>query len=218
LEKAKQAGIVKEDIALSDDQIFSFIFHAGFSTADKITNVSGRGVGMDVVKKTMEKLRGKIKVTSEQSKGTLFSLQLPMTTSIIEGLVFRIGETKFIAPLLSVRQTVTPKKDELQSIHDREGQCFLYQGKLLPILKLYEYFQIEPNFKDPSKAMIIIVGNGQGYFGLMVDELLHKQQVVIKNIKDRFNDLKGISGGTILGSGQVGFILDPEEIVQQMEK
>jgi len=218
LEKAKQAGIVKEDIALSDDQIFGFIFHAGFSTADKVTNVSGRGVGMDVVKKTMEKLRGKIKVSSKPGKGSVFSLQLPMTTSIIEGLVFRIGETKFIAPLLSVRQTVTPRKDELQSIHDREGQCFLYQGKLLPILKLYEYFQIEPSIKDPSKAMIIIVGNGQESFGLMVDELLHKQQVVIKNVKDRFNDLKGISGGTILGSGQVGFILDPDEIVQQMEK
>ncbi len=218
LKKAQQAGIIKENAGVSDSQIFDFIFHAGFSTAEKVTNVSGRGVGMDVVKKTLENLRGKIEVTSEPGKGSTFSLRLPMTTSIIEGLVFRIGENKFIAPLLSVRQTVTPAKNELQSIHDREGQYFLYQGQLLPILRLYEYFQIEPSFKDPSKAMIIVVENGHGSYGLMVDELLHKQQVVIKNIKNRFENLQGISGGTILGNGQVGFILDPDEIVQRMKK
>lgn len=218
LKKARKAGIIKPDANMSEQEIYDLIFDAGFSTAEKVTDVSGRGVGLDVVKKTLEKLRGKVVITSEAGKGSTFSLRLPMTASIIEGLVVRIGETRFIAPLLSVRQTVTPKKNDLQNIHDREGQFFIHQGKVLPILRLYEYFKIQPSVKDPSEGLVIIVENGHGSYGLMVDELLHKQQVVIKNIKDRFEDVKGISGGTILGNGQVGFILDPEEIVKQMKE
>ena len=214
LAKAEKVGIISEKTGLSDGQIYDLIFHPGFSTAEKVTDVSGRGVGMDVVKKMVEKLRGKIVISSEPGKGSSFSLRLPMSTSIIEGLVVRIGPSKFVAPLLSVNQTVTPRKSDLKSIHDREGECFLYQGRLVPILRLYDFYGLRPDVTDPSEALIMVVENGSGYYGLMVDELLHRQQVVIKNIKDRFEGLRGISGGTILGNGQVGFILDTEEIIK----
>tara|TARA_B100001964_G_scaffold81435_1_gene91897 strand:- start:7480 stop:9723 length:2244 start_codon:yes stop_codon:yes gene_type:complete len=218
INKAKQSGLIKDSAGMTDSEIYDLIFQPGFSTAEKVTDVSGRGVGMDVVKRMLDSLRGKIVVTSELGKGSTFSLRLPMTTSIIEGLVVRIGEIQFITPLLAIRQTVKPKMSDLKSIHDRDGQCMLYQGQLIPILRLYEYFNIEPEFKDPSNALIIIVENGNSSHGLMVDDLLQKQQVVIKNIKDRFDDLKGVSGGTILGNGQVGFILDPDEIVKTMKE
>lgn len=218
LKKAVKTGIIHDGASLTDAQIFDLIFHPGFSTAEKVTDVSGRGVGMDVVKKMVEKLRGKIVISSEPGKGSSFSLRLPMSTSIIEGLVVRIGKSKFVAPLLSVRQTVTPGKNELKSIHDRDGECFLFQGRLVPVIRLYDFYGIEPEFKDPSEALIMVVEDGKGSFGLMVDELMHRQQVVIKNIRERFSTLRGVSGGTILGNGQIGFILDTEEIIKHARK
>lgn len=218
LKKAMKTGIINDGAGLMDAQIFDLIFQPGFSTAEKVTDVSGRGVGMDVVKKMVEKLRGKIVISSEPGKGSSFSLRLPMSTSIIEGLVVRIGKSKFVAPLLSVRQTVTPGKSELKSVHDREGECFLFQGRLVPVVRLYDFYGIEPEFKDPSEALIMVVEDGKGAFGLMVDELMHRQQVVIKNIRERFSTLRGVSGGTILGNGQIGFILDTEEIIRQVRE
>ncbi|MCP4756281.1 MAG: chemotaxis protein CheA [Proteobacteria bacterium] len=213
LTKAVEKGFAKAGENLTDQQIFSFIFQAGFSTAKKVTDVSGRGVGMDVVKRDVENLRGKVSTESTPGIGTTFTIKLPLTTSIIEGLVVRIGQNRFIVPILDVVLTVTPKNEELKGAQGREKEFFILAGELVPIVRLYTFFDIEPEVTDPSEALIIVVANGAGQFGLMVDELLHRQQIVIKNLGDRFDDLCGITGGTILGDGRIGLILEPEELI-----
>lgn len=217
LQKALERGLTKEREKLNDQNIFAFIFQPGFSTAKQVTDVSGRGVGMDVVKRDVESLRGKITIESTPQVGTSFLIKLPLTTSIIEGLVVRIGQSRFIVPILDVNLTVTPKPDELKGVQGKEGELFILAGELIPILRLYQFYKIDPEITDPSKAIIIVVQEGSKKYGLMVDELLHRQQIVIKNLGSRFEHLRGITGGTILGDGRVGLILEPEEVINHFQ-
>ena len=212
--KAVDLGLMKPDAPLTDELIHSVIFRPGVSTAKEITDISGRGVGLDVVKKAVDKLRGKIQVRSEPGQGMTMGLKLPLTTSIIEGLVVRVGTSRFVLPILSVNETVRPRKEELRSVHDREGLFFLLHGELVPILRLYQFYGIEAERTDPSRGLVVVIRDERGLHGILVDELLHRQQVVIKNLGERFARLVGVTGGTILGDGSVGLILDPEEIVR----
>ncbi|MDH5559505.1 MAG: chemotaxis protein CheW [Deltaproteobacteria bacterium] len=214
-QKAISKGLAKETDKLTDKEVFGFIFMPGFSTAKKITDISGRGVGLDVVTKTVESLRGKINIESEIGKGTTFILKMPLTTSIIEGLVVAVGENRFILPILDVDQTVTPDKSSLKGFQGRDDEFFLLAGDLIPIVRIYRIYHIEPLVKDPSEAVIVVVNDGNKKYGLMVDELIHRQQIVIQNMGERFSGLKGISGGTILGDGRVGLIIDPVSFIQK---
>jgi two-component system chemotaxis sensor kinase CheA len=213
LNKAMERGLTTDRENLSDQQVFNFIFQAGFSTAAQVTDVSGRGVGMDVVKREVDALRGKITIESNPGFGTRFLIKLPLTTSIIEGLVVRLGESRFVLPILEVHLTITPKKSELYDIQGQQKECFLLAGEVVPIIRLYDYYHITPEFTDPSQGLIVVVNEGEKKFGLMVDELLHRQQIVVKNLGERFKRLPGITGGTILGDGRVGLILDPERLL-----
>ncbi|MBF0118639.1 MAG: chemotaxis protein CheA [Desulfobacterales bacterium] len=196
---------------LSDQEVFEFIFKPGFSTAKGVTDISGRGVGMDVVKRDVEALRGKVIIESKKDKGTNFTIKLPLST--VEGLVVRIGASRFVIPILDINQIITPKKENLLDVCDEKESCFILAGEVIPIIPLYKFYQINPDVSDPTKAIIIVINFREKKFGLMVDEFLRRQQIVIRDLDIYFNKLPGISGMTILGDGRVGWIIDPSSLI-----
>ncbi|MDR4498675.1 MAG: chemotaxis protein CheW [Candidatus Scalindua sp.] len=207
LRKAVDKGIIKEQSALSDHQIINLIFSPGLSTAEKVTNISGRGVGMDVVKKNIEKLRGKVEVTSREGKGSTFTIKLPLTLAIIDGIVVNVGNTKYIIPTVNIEESLRPKKEEICTIKN-QGEVVNMRGKLFPLVRLHKIYNIETTKTDPWEAIVVVVESEDGKFSILVDELVGQQQVVIKSLGDKFKGIKGISGGAILGDGKVGLILD----------
>ncbi len=203
--KAIERGLVSESDNLSDFELNNLIFLPGFSTADKITDVSGRGVGMDVVKKAVEKLRGKVEVQSHSGKGSLFVIRLPLTLAIIDGIIVRVGSERYIIPTIAIQESMRPDRSNYSTVHGR-GENLLVRGELVPIIRLYEIFGVESTNTDPCEAIVVVVENEGRRRALMVDELLGKEEVVIKNLGGL--DVPGVAGGTILGDGRVGLILD----------
>jgi two-component system chemotaxis sensor kinase CheA len=207
LKKAISNGIVSEGQSLSDEEIFKLIFHAGLSTARKVTSVSGRGVGMDVVRKNIESLRGKIDISSTVGEGTVFTIRLPLTLAIIDGQVVKVGDNVFIVPINSIEQSLRPKGNQLSSVMGR-GEMVLIRGELLPLVRMYELFGMRPQTEDPTKSLLVVVEEGNRRCCLLVDELLGQQQVVIKNLGNLLGRIQGVSGGAIMGDGRVRLILD----------
>jgi two-component system chemotaxis sensor kinase CheA len=203
--KAIERGLISESENLSDFELNNLIFLPGFSTADKITDVSGRGVGMDVVKKAVEKLRGKVEVQSQSGKGSLFMIRLPLTLAIIDGIIVRVGSERYIIPTIAIQESMHPERQNYSTVHGR-GENLMVRGELVPIIRLYEKFGVESTYTDPCDAIVVVVENEGRRRALMVDELLGKEEVVIKNLGGL--DVPGVAGGTILGDGRVGLILD----------
>ena len=212
LEKAIERAIVSSDANLEDQQIYDLIFAPGFSTAEKITDISGRGVGMDVVKQNIGKLRGKIEIESTPGQGTTFRIFLPLTLAIIDGLIARVGDQRYIFPTLSVCESFRPNADMISTIGGK-GEVVKVREKLRPLLRLYDYFKIEPRSTDPAKSLLIVVESANQQRCVMVDELIGKQEVVIKSLDERFKGNKALAGAAILGDGKVGLILDPSALV-----
>ena len=206
-EKAILRELIKESDHLSDYELNNLIFTAGFSTADKITEVSGRGVGMDVVKKNVEKLRGTVEIVSQPGKGSLFIIRLPLTLAIIDGIIVRVGKERFIIPTTGIQESIRPEEKNLNTVYGK-GETLLIRNKLLPIIKLYEIFSLEPTTTEISDAIAVVVESEGRERALMVDELLGKQEVVIKSLGGYMANISGVAGGTILGDGRVGLILD----------
>jgi two-component system chemotaxis sensor kinase CheA len=213
LSKAIERGIVAPDAELEDRQIFDLIFAPGFSTAEKITDISGRGVGMDVVKQNIAKLRGKIEIDSTPGEGTTFRIFLPLTLAIIDGLIARVGDQRYIFPTLSVCESFRPTAEMISTVYGK-GEVVKVRGKLRPMLRLHEYFDIVPRTMDPTRALIIVVESANQQRCILVDELIGKQEVVIKSLDERFKQNKALAGAAILGDGKVGLILDPRTLVQ----
>jgi len=207
LKKAIDNGIVEAGQELSDEQIYKLIFHAGLSTAQKVTSVSGRGVGMDVVRKNIELLRGKIDISSIRGKGTTFTIRLPLTLAIIDGQIVKVGDERYIIPINSIVRTLRPQTGQLSSVQGR-GEMVTIRGRLLPLVRLYKLFDSVPITEDPTKALLVIVEEDGKKCCLLVDELLGQQQVVIKSLGDGLGKAKGVSGGAIMGDGKVSLILD----------
>jgi two-component system chemotaxis sensor kinase CheA len=203
--KAIERGLISDSENLSDFELNNLIFLPGFSTADKITDVSGRGVGMDVVKKAVEKLRGKVDVQSQSGKGSLFTIRLPLTLAIIDGIIVRVGSERYIIPTIAIQESMRPDRTNYSTVHGR-GENLMVRGELVPIIRLYEIFGVESTNTDPCEAIVVVVENEGRRRALMVDELLGKEEVVIKNLGGL--DVPGVAGGTILGDGRVGLILD----------
>jgi len=216
LDKAVEKGLARRDKEYTESEVFNFIFLPGFSTAKQVTDISGRGVGMDVVRKTVEQLRGKVITESAKGVGTSFRLKLPLTTSIIEGLVVSVAGSRFILPILDVNQTITPEEQDLKGFQGHENEFFLLAGETVPIVRLYELYHLTPKVVDPAKSVVIVCNVATKKYGIMVDELLHRQQIVIQNLGERFAQVKGITGGTILGDGRVGLILDPVSLINEL--
>ncbi|MDF1615175.1 chemotaxis protein CheA [Desulfurivibrio dismutans] len=205
--KAESRGLIQSGDNLSDHELNNLIFMPGFSTADQITDVSGRGVGMDVVKKAVEKLRGKVEVQSQSGKGSLFTIRLPLTLAIIDGIIVRVGSERYIIPTTAIQESMKPERKNYNTVHGR-GESLLVRGELLPVIRLYQLFGVEdPTHNDPCEAIVVVVENEGRRRALMVDELLGKEEVVIKNLGG-MSDVRGVAGGTILGDGRVGLILD----------
>jgi len=204
-------GIVEESCHLSDPEIFDLIFHPGFSTAVEVTDVSGRGVGMDVVKKRIQKLRGHVEITSTPGHGTTFCLRLPLTLAIIEGLVVGVGSERYIVPIFSVREMLRPTAEMIFTVEGMHEMA-LVRNNLLPVIRLYERFGIQPRSSEAAESLLIVAEVAGRAFCLMVDDLIGKQEVVIKSLGESIKDIPGVAGGAILGDGRVGLILDLDGI------
>ncbi len=217
LKKAVKNGIVKEGEVLEDYRIYNLVFEPGFSTAEKVTDVSGRGVGMDVVKRNIEQLRGKVEITSEQDKGSIFSIQLPITLAIIEGIILTVNNAKYILPINSIIEFVQPLNKYLTTVAG-QGEIYTIHGNTYSLIRLYQHFGVDSKLETFEEMTICLVESDYGRACIAVDELLGQQQVVIKNLGEKLKDTKGISGGAILGDGRVGLILDVNDIVESSQK
>ncbi len=207
LKKAIENGVVDPSQDLSDEDVFKLIFHPGLSTAEKITSVSGRGVGMDVVKKNIESLRGKIEIGSTKGKGTIFTIRLPLTLAIIDGQVVCIGKHRYIIPINSIVRSLRPKPEQISSVQNR-GEVVLERGELIPLVRLHRLLGVIPATEDPTKALVVVVEEDGKKCCLLVDDLLAQQQVVIKSLGEALGRIRGVSGGAIMGDGKVCLILD----------
>jgi two-component system chemotaxis sensor kinase CheA len=216
LKKARERGILSGDDHPSDREIDNLIFMPGFSTAKKVTEISGRGVGMDVVRKTLEKLRGTVEISSEMGKGTTFCIKLPLTTAIIDGMLVQVGSERYIIPTLLVRRIIRPEPKDMSSLAGK-GEIVREKDKLLPIIRLEQALDIKGAKTDIYDSVLIIVEDSGKEAALRADALLGKQEVVIKNLGEKFKDLKGVAGGAILGDGKIGLILDIRAIVNASE-
>ncbi len=204
--KAIDKGVISPHDDLTDQQAYGLIFAPGFSTAAQVTDISGRGVGMDVVKRNIEQLRGKVEITSTKGKGTTFWIRLPLTLAIIDGMIVRVGSERFILQTIGVEQSLRPRPEQITKVQDK-GEILNVRGRLIPLLQLGAMFGYSKRV-DPCKAMIIIANSDDQQIGLVVDELIGQQQVVIKPLGRQFESLRGISGSAILGDGRVGLILE----------
>lgn len=211
--KAVKQGLISENDKLSDDQIWALIFKPGFSTADKVTDVSGRGVGMDVVKRNIEGLGGTVSIKTASGKGTTFTLKLPLTLAIIDGMTVRVGQETYIVPLLSILESIQPKPDTVKTVVGK-GELVNVRGTYLPMIRLYETFSLTPEHTVPGEAILLILEAEGERVAVMVDEILGQQQVVIKSMEQNFRKVEGIAGATILGDGTVGFILDVRGLLE----
>lgn len=211
--KAVEKGIVAPNATLSREEIYALIFAPGFSTAEKVTAVSGRGVGMDVVKRNIEKLRGKIEINSEVGKGSVFKIKLPLTMAIIDGLVVRVGQDKFILPATSVQMALRPAQEHVATVQGT-GEVIDLRGRILPLHRLHRRFNIPADTEKPWEGIVVIIEHSGRTSALLVDEMISKQEVVIKSLGSFMQGLPGVAGGAILGDGNIALILDPASILQ----
>jgi two-component system chemotaxis sensor kinase CheA len=207
LAKARQRGLIEDAAHLPEAEVFRLILEPGFSTAETVSDISGRGVGMDVVRQQVEKLRGRIEIRSQVGLGTTFLLKLPLTMAIIDGLVVSIGSRRYIVPLYAVTEMFRPAAESLFSVRNRQ-EMVMVRDRLLPVLRLYRRFGIVPRTEDPCQALLIVAESEGRQFCLLVDDLIGKQEVVIKSLGEGLGNIPGIAGGAILGDGRVGLILD----------
>ncbi len=217
LAKAIKQGLIAEHEKLSDDQIWPLIFKPGFSTAEKVTDVSGRGVGMDVVKRNIEGLGGAVSIKTALGKGTIFTLKLPLTLAIIEGMTVRVGKETYIVPLLSILESMRPKAGTIKTVVGK-GELLDVRNTYLPMMRLYDVFSLQPEYIDPTKGILMILETEGEQVAVMVDEILGQQQVVIKSMEQNFRKIDGIAGATILGDGTVGFILDVRGLIEMSRR
>lgn len=209
--KAIERGIITGDENLTDSQIFGLIMQPGFSTADTISDLSGRGVGLDVVKTSIEKLRGKIEIDSVEGKGTTFSMVLPLTLAIIDGMLVRTADEIYIIPTLSVVESFRPER-EIVHIIKGQGEFVSLRGQHIPVIRLSDVFDLQTEHIEPWDGILVCVETEAGRIAIMVDELVGRQQVVIKPLGKSLAKLREISGGAILGSGDIALILNVEEL------
>lgn len=210
--KAIEKGLLSKDGKYSDAEIYRTIFSPGLSTAEKITDISGRGVGMDVVRANVEKMKGKIEIKSEEGKGSTFIIKLPLTLAIIEGITFALGEQIYIMPLISIIEQMKVKNEQIKPFEGR-GEMIKIRDEYLPLIRLHKVFEIDTHIEDIDNGIVVVVEAGYRRCAIFVDELLDQQQVVIKSLDSAFSKHSGISGGTILGDGRIALIIDIQGLV-----
>ncbi|MBI5590576.1 MAG: chemotaxis protein CheA [Deltaproteobacteria bacterium] len=206
LAKAIEKGMITDSSAVCDRDVYNMILEPGFSTAEVVTDVSGRGVGMDVVKKNIESLRGQVEITSEPGKGSVFRMSLPLTLAIIDGMVLRAGQETYVIPTVSIVRSIKPDPKDISTIFNK-GRVLSLQGKLIPLYRLTRLYEIADSSDDHEELVVVIEDDGN-QAGLIIDELVGRQQVVIKTLGETMQKIPGISGGAIMPNGRVGLIVD----------
>jgi two-component system chemotaxis sensor kinase CheA len=205
LQRAWNRGLVEPGIVPSDDDINMLIFEPGFSTAEQVTNLSGRGVGMDVVRRNIEALRGSLRLNSNPGRGLQVDIRLPLTLAIIDGFMVGVGKSKFVLPLESVVEVIESGGDNLR-VDERGRHCVELRGAVLPVVRLRTLYTVESEL--PERVSVVVVHSPRGKYGIEVEVLLGQNQTVIKPLGRLFKTLRGISGSSILGNGEVALILD----------
>ncbi len=207
LAKAVEKGLVAADANLTDEEIDNLIFSPGFSTAESVSNISGRGVGMDVVRQNIQKLGGRVSVRSEPGKGSNIILTLPLTLAVLDGMIVRVGGESYVIPLTNVIESLSPQEGDI-SLVAGGGDVISIRGEYIELIYLNQVFSIDSNGSQSNGLVVLVEVEGGGKVGLVVDEILGQQQVVIKSLEENFDPIPGIGGATILGDGNVALILD----------
>ena len=210
-EKAIEKGVISANATMSDSDIVNLIFHPGFSTKSEVSEISGRGVGMDVVKTNIEKLSGEVKVITKLGEGSVFKVVLPLTLAIIEAMVTKIGDERYIIPLGQVYESLSPTADLVHHVNG-VGDCLKIRGEVIPLFKISKALQRTVVDRPIHEQIAIIVNNNERSFAVLVDDILHQQQVVIKKLGEEIKNQKGFMGSSILGDGRPAFILDLVEL------
>lgn len=213
IKKAKANGLISDESKLSDDDINNLIFQPGFSTAREVSDISGRGVGMDVVKKAIEKLRGRVDIHTQSGAGSTFMISLPLTLAIIEGMLVRVGDERYVIPALSIIESFRPTPEQYSTVEGK-GEMILSRGRLIPMVRLGRIFGCRTEVERPWEGLVVIVEYDGKRMCLLLDELLGKEEVVIKSMGEMMKAVQGIAGGAIMGDGRVGLILDMAGIWQ----
>ena len=214
LAKARENGIVTTQI-LADEDVWPLIFSPGFSTAAEVTDISGRGVGMDVVRRNIDALGGHIAIESQPGQGSTFRIQLPLTLAIVDGMCVAVGEQVFVLPLVHIVESIQPSLDQLKTLSNQ--QLIKVRGEYLPLLNLHQLMDLAPVNLTPDKGIVVLIETSKHRFGLCVDALVGQQQVVIKSLERHFRRVSGLSGATIMGDGSVALILDAESLALQVK-
>lgn len=210
--KALERKLVDKDKIFTDSEIYKFVMEPGFSTATTITDVSGRGVGLDVVNQGIKNLGGRIEIETEHTVGTTFRMVVPLTLAIIEGMLVKSGSEMYIIPILNVIRSLKPERENINYIMGK-GETIKVDDSLIPVVRLYKVFKIGDAVEDINDSLLILITDQKRRYALQVDKLIGIQDVVVKSLGRKFRDLKGVSGATILGDGQVGLILDINNLV-----
>jgi two-component system chemotaxis sensor kinase CheA len=207
LAKAVERGLVGADDVLSDAEIHELIFRPGFSTADTVSDISGRGVGMDVVRRNIQELNGSVEVQSVAGKGSKFTIRLPLTLAILDGQLVTVGSHTYIIPLVSIIESILIDESQV-SLVAGDIEILRQRDEYIPIIRLSQLFNVDSSVKALRDGLLVIVDSDSGKIGILVDDLLSQQQVVIKSLEANYQRVEGISGATILGDGTVSLIVD----------
>lgn len=217
LRKAIENGVISDPAGLSESDIYSLIFQPGFSTAKEVTDVSGRGIGMDVVRRNIEALRGNIDIQSEPGKGSVFTIRLPLTLAIIDGMLVGVGDEKYIIPTLSIVRSLRPSAEMVSTLKEK-GEMLSLDGELIPLFHLAQLFNVEGAQQKFEDSLVVVVENAGLFTALVVDELFGQQQIVIKTLGKYLRGIPGISGSSIMSDGRVALILDVAGLVKLANK
>jgi two-component system chemotaxis sensor kinase CheA len=211
LKKAKAKGLVSPDAVLTEDEITNLIFLPGFSTAETISDISGRGVGMDVVRRNIQDVGGRISLKSERGRGMTLQLALPLTLAVMDGMVIKVGGQTYVLPMSAIVECLRPSRSDIHNLLGGRGMLRL-RGNLVPLVHLCDLLDLGVP-TDSDERVVIIADAGDGTrFGLIVDELCGHQQVVVKSMEESYGTVPGVGGATILGNGRVALILDVEKL------
>lgn len=211
LSKAIEKGLVPVDAQLAPEEIDQLIFLPGFSTAAQVTSVSGRGVGMDVVRRNIESLGGTVRITNTPGEGSVFSVALPLTLAILDGMIARVGAEHYIIPITHIIETLRPAKGDIRHVQG-SSDVINVRGEFLPLIYLQDVFDVPGDACTDARRLVVVVESGNSHIGIVVDELVGQQQVVIKSLEENADPVRGISGATILGDGKVSLILEINEL------
>jgi two-component system chemotaxis sensor kinase CheA len=208
MKKAIEKKLIAPDAVLSNEEIDNLIFLPGFSTADTVSNISGRGVGMDVVRQNIQSLGGRVHIQSRPGQGSSFILTLPLTLAVLDGMVLKVGIQSYILPLANIVESLRPEPDQINVVAN-QSELLRIRGEYVPLVYLHRIFKVPGGIDDPTKALVIIVElEDSSKMGLVVDEIIGQQQVVIKSLEENFDPIRGVGAATILGNGRVSLILD----------